>query len=76
MKLQDFNAASDYYTEKASEIIRYLILAGIGIIWLFKYSEGEKQGIDRFLIWPLVLLCLAYSAINQSNSSLSAYKPI
>lgn len=59
MKLSEFRNVADTYTGKASEIIRQLILAGIGVIWLFKKTVNGKDVLDKLLIPALIALCAA-----------------
>jgi hypothetical protein len=59
MKLSKINEAAREYTKLASEIVRQLSLAGIGIIWLFKNSDGSDKLFDPILIVPLLLLAFA-----------------
>jgi hypothetical protein len=56
MKLVDAREKYYYYTEKLSDICRYLGLAGIGIVWLFRVEAGGKLSLPRELIWPTILL--------------------
>lgn len=61
MRLSEFRKANEEFTGKASEIVRQLILAGIGVIWLFKTPSliSGQNSLDSFLIWPLIFLCIA-----------------
>lgn len=36
MKLEDLRKSYYEYTQKTSEIVRYLGLAGIGVVWIFR----------------------------------------
>jgi len=47
-----------YYdcTQKTSEIVRYLGLAGIGVIWMFRAQGAEKIALPPELIVPTTLL--------------------
>jgi hypothetical protein len=56
MKLQDARDSYYYYSEKLSDITRYLGLAGIGIIWIFRVGESGKLSLPRDLICPTILL--------------------
>lgn len=62
MKLSEYKKISDTYTSKASDIIRQLILGGIAIIWIFKFSDSGRQTLDRFLLVPLITLCFGLIA--------------
>jgi hypothetical protein len=59
MKLSEFRKVGRDYTAKASDVSRQLILGGIGIIWIFKRSDGSTNSLDAFLLWPLLLLSFA-----------------
>lgn len=58
MKLSEYKKKSETYTSKSSDIVRQLIIGGIAIIWLFKYSDNGKESIDKFLVFPLLTLSL------------------
>lgn len=62
MKLRDYKERKDVVTAKASEISRQLTLAGIAIIWIFKKTDGNKEILDKFLLWPLIFLSLSIIA--------------
>ncbi len=62
MKLSDYKKSSETYTSKASDITRQLILGGIAIIWIFKFTDNGKQTLDRFLILPLITLSIGLIA--------------
>ncbi len=59
MKLEKYKERSHEYTEKASDIIRNLCFAGIGIIWIFRNVDNSGSPIDGMLIYPLILLALS-----------------
>jgi hypothetical protein len=56
MKLKDVRDAYYTYTGKASDILRYLGLAGIGIVWVFKSQIGDKFSLPKGLIIPTILM--------------------
>jgi len=56
MKLKDAREAYYFYTKKTSDIVRYLALAGIGIIWIFRIESGDDISIPRTLLLPTILL--------------------
>jgi len=58
MKLKDARDAYDFYTGKTSDIIRYLGLAGIGIIWIFRVEGTDKISLPQNLLFPIVLLII------------------
>jgi hypothetical protein len=51
---------NDYYgyTRQTSEIARYLALAGIGVIWIFRVQAGDKIALPRELVLPTALLII------------------
>src|SRR6478672_3157292 len=48
MKLSKYRETGEYFSGKASEIVRQLILAGIAIIWVFKIKVGNADVINAF----------------------------
>jgi hypothetical protein len=44
------------FTGKVSDITRQLALAGIGVVWIFKSSDGKPPIIAPELICPTILL--------------------
>lgn len=56
MKLSKYKEEAQYFTEKLSEINRYLSFAGIAIIWIFKNESSGQFDIPNELILPLVFL--------------------
>jgi len=54
-KLKEYRVDADYYSSKASDIVRYLGLSGIVIIWIFRNSFQADETIPSVLITPLVL---------------------
>lgn len=55
MKLKDTRDAYYLYTGKTSDIIRYLGLAGIGIIWIFRVEGTDKISLAQNLLFPIAL---------------------
>jgi hypothetical protein len=58
MKLKEIREAYDYFSGKTSDIVRYLGLAGIGIIWIFRVEDAGRLSLPRELIFPTVLLIM------------------
>jgi hypothetical protein len=59
MKLSEYNKKGDDYTGKASEIVRQMLLGGIGLIWLFKETDGAISRIDKSLLYPAFTISVA-----------------
>jgi len=59
MELKGYKEASEYYSSKASDIVRNLNFAGIAIIWIFKLDVLNKIELPAFLYFPLLLFVLA-----------------
>jgi hypothetical protein len=58
MKLSEYRKIANEYTAKASDITRQLSLAGIGIIWIFKNTDGHHAILEPYLVIPLLFLAL------------------
>jgi len=58
MKLKDTREAYYFYTGKTSEIIRYLGLAGIAIIWIFRFESAGAISLPRDFLLPTILLII------------------
>ena len=58
MKLKDTREAYYFYTGKTSEIIRYLGLAGIAIIWIFRFESASAISLPRNFLLPTILLII------------------
>ncbi len=58
MNLKEVREAYYEYSRKTSEITRYLGLAGIGVIWIFRVQAGDKVSLPRELILPTALLII------------------
>jgi hypothetical protein len=59
MKLEKVREESYYNSQKASESIQNLALAGIAIIWLFKITSGVNIQFSIFLFWSLISFILS-----------------
>ncbi len=59
MKLKDIRDSYYQYSKKTSDILRYLSLAGIGVIWIFRVQSGNIFSLPKQLILPIFLLILS-----------------
>ncbi len=50
MKLEDARAAYETLSGKASDIVRQISLAGVGLIWIFKSGTGSSLSLDPRLL--------------------------
>jgi len=58
MKLKDARDNYYFYSGKTSDLVRQLGLAGIAVIWIFKYEVQGVPKIPEALAFPLVLIVL------------------
>lgn len=58
MQLKNYREKSYKYTEKASEIARSMMLAGIGIIWIIRTDKNGLTLSDRELLFPLTIMAI------------------
>jgi hypothetical protein len=58
MKLRDARELYYFYSGKTSDLVRQLGLAGIAIIWIFKYDVQGIPKIPLELLVPLILIVL------------------
>lgn len=56
MKLKDTRESYQFFSGKASEIVRQLGFAGIAVIWVFKVTAGERQIVPTELLPAGILL--------------------
>ncbi len=56
LKRQDVKDAYEDPSKRASEILRYLGLAGVAIIWMFRVEDDGVKTIPHQLSWPLFLI--------------------
>jgi hypothetical protein len=56
MKLKDARDFYYFFSGKTSDLVRQLGLAGIAIVWIFKYDSAGIPKIPLALLWPLVLI--------------------
>jgi hypothetical protein len=59
MKLSDTKAAYEALSGKASDIVRQLSLAGVGLIWLFKTETASAAMLDIHLLRAALFIFLA-----------------
>src|SRR5437016_4246746 len=59
MKLKDARGAYESLSSKASDIIRQISLAGVGIIWIFKSATGTTFSLDPRLVKAALFIFLA-----------------
>jgi hypothetical protein len=58
MKLKDARELYYFYSGKTSDLVRQLGLAGIAVIWIFKYDAQGVPKIPQALLPPLILIVL------------------
>lgn len=58
MKLKDARDLYYFYSGKTSDLVRQLGLAGIAVIWLFKYEAQGVPKVPEALVLPLILIVL------------------
>jgi hypothetical protein len=58
MKLKDARELYYFYSGKTSDLVRQLGLAGIAVIWIFKYDVQGVPKIPLALLPPLILIVL------------------
>ncbi len=58
MKLKDARDLYYFYSGKTSDLIRQLGLAGIAVIWIFKFEAQGTPKIPQALALPLVLIVI------------------
>ena len=56
MKLKDARDNYYFHSGKTSDLIRQLGLAGIAVIWVFKFSSSAPPKIPQDLLLPLLLI--------------------
>lgn len=61
MILADAKSAYEALSGKASDIVRQLSLAGVGLIWVFKISSGTSFVLEPKLVRALFFIFLALS---------------
>jgi len=59
MKLSETRAAYEALSGKASDIVRQLSLAGVGLIWLFKTETGSAAILNIYLLRAALFIFLA-----------------
>jgi hypothetical protein len=58
MKLKDARDLYYFHSGKSSDLMRQLALAGLAVIWLFKYEVIGVPKVPQQLLVPLVLIVL------------------
>lgn len=58
MKLKDARDNYYFYSGKTSDLVRQFGLAGIAVIWIFKYEVQGVPKIPEALSLPLILIVL------------------
>ena len=59
MRLEDARSAYETLSGKASDIVRQMSLAGVGVIWLFKSTAGTSISLERPLLKAALFIFLA-----------------
>jgi len=59
MKLEDARAAYQELSAKASDIVRQISLAGVGLIWIFKSGTGASLSLEPRLLKAAFFIFLA-----------------
>ena len=59
MKLEDARTAYQDLSAKASDIVRQISLAGVGLIWIFKSEAGSSLSLDPSLLKAAFFIFLA-----------------
>jgi hypothetical protein len=59
MKLEDARSAYENLSAKASDIVRQISLAGIGLIWIFKSGQGMDLAVAPQLLKAALFIFLA-----------------
>ena len=58
MRLENVRSAYEDLAAKASDIVRQISLAGVGIIWVFKSSTSTSLSLDPKLLWAALFIFL------------------
>lgn len=58
MKIKDARDISDFYSGKVSDIARQLALAGLAIVWIFKFDQQGIPKVPHLLLIPAALITL------------------
>jgi len=59
MKLEDARSAYENLSGKASDIVRQISLAGVGLIWIFKSGAGTSLSVEPQLLKAALFIFLA-----------------
>ena len=73
MNLEDCRKAYDYFTGKASDLIRKLSFSGMAIIWVFRVETETGLVVSDDLILPgfLIVLTLSFDLLQYLSGSLA-----
>lgn len=58
MTLKDARESYYIYSGKASDVLRQLGVAGMGVVWVFKVQANGTSAIPRPLLFPALLLVI------------------
>ena len=59
MKIKDYWEVHNELTGKASDVVRGLIIAGVGIAWVFHQTKDNVVLLPKCVTWALVFLVAA-----------------
>lgn len=59
MKLEDARNAYEEFSAKASDIVRQISLAGVGLIWIFKSGTGSALSLNPPLLKAALFIFLS-----------------
>jgi hypothetical protein len=62
MRLADARGAYEALSGKASDIVRQISLAGVGLIWVFKSASGTSISLEPQLLRAAFFIFLALSS--------------
>ena len=73
MKLSDAREFYYVHSGKTSEIVRQLALAGVAVVWLFKYEVIGVPKVPKELLWPLslIVLCLTFDLLQYTVATMA-----
>lgn len=71
MKLKDARENYYFHSGKTSDLIRQLALAGVAVVWLFKYEVVGVPKIPAQLLAPLLLIVvgLAFDLLQYATAT-------
>lgn len=59
MNLNDYKQEYQWYSGKASDVVRQLSFAGIAVVWLFKVQSKTEIKVPEAFLVPLGLFCVS-----------------